>query len=42
MAATHEDVTFNSRDDVAFNGWWFAVSGADRAVVRVHGRGRIA
>jgi len=40
IAATHEDVTFNSRDGIVLKGWWFAVDGADRAVVLVHGRGR--
>lgn len=40
IAATHEDVTFNSRDGIVLKGWWFAVSGADRAAVIVHGRGR--
>ncbi len=40
IAATHEDVTFTSRDDLVLKGWWFEVSGADRAVVVVHGRGR--
>ena len=40
IAATHDDVTFNSRDGVVLKGWWFAVTGADRAVVIVHGRGR--
>jgi uncharacterized protein len=40
IAATHDDVTFKSRDGVELKGWWFAVSGADRAVVLVHGRGR--
>jgi len=40
IAATHEDVTFNSRDGIVLKGWWFEVAGADRAVVLVHGRGR--
>jgi fermentation-respiration switch protein FrsA (DUF1100 family) len=40
IAATHDDVTFKSRDGVELKGWWFAVTGADRAVVLVHGRGR--
>ncbi len=40
IAATHEDVTFTSRDGLVLKGWWFEVSGADRAVVVVHGRGR--
>jgi fermentation-respiration switch protein FrsA (DUF1100 family) len=40
IAPTHEDVTFNSRDGIVLKGWWFAVDGADRAVVLVHGRGR--
>jgi uncharacterized protein len=40
IAATHEDVTFNSRDGIVLKGWWFAVPQADRAVVIVHGRGR--
>jgi fermentation-respiration switch protein FrsA (DUF1100 family) len=40
IAATHEDVTFDSRDGIVLKGWWFAVDGADRAVVLVHGRGR--
>jgi len=40
IAATHEDVTFNSRDGIVLKGWWFEVPGADRAVVLVHGRGR--
>jgi fermentation-respiration switch protein FrsA (DUF1100 family) len=40
IAATHEDVTFNSRDGIVLKGWWFAVAGADRAAVIVHGRGR--
>jgi fermentation-respiration switch protein FrsA (DUF1100 family) len=40
IAATHEDVTFNSRDGIVLKGWWFEVAGADRAVVIVHGRGR--
>jgi fermentation-respiration switch protein FrsA (DUF1100 family) len=40
IAATHEDVTFNSRDGIVLKGWWFEVVGADRAVVIVHGRGR--
>jgi fermentation-respiration switch protein FrsA (DUF1100 family) len=40
IAATHEDVTFKSRDGIALKGWWFQVAGADRAVVLVHGRGR--
>ncbi len=40
IAATHEDVTFASRDGLALKGWWFEVSGADRAAVLVHGRGR--
>lgn len=40
IAATYEDVTFNSRDGIVLKGWWFAVPGADRAAVIVHGRGR--
>ena len=40
IAATHEDVTFNSRDGIVLKGWWFEVARADRAVVIVHGRGR--
>ena len=40
IAATHDDVTFNSRDGVVLKGWWFSASGADRAAVIVHGRGR--
>jgi len=40
IAATHDDVTFNSRDGIVLKGWWFAVPGADRAAVIVHGRGR--
>ena len=40
VAAAHEDVAFESRDGVALKGWWFAVAGADRAAVVVHGRGR--
>jgi fermentation-respiration switch protein FrsA (DUF1100 family) len=40
VAAAHEDVAFESRDGVALKGWWFAVAGADRAAVLVHGRGR--
>ena len=40
IAATHEDVTFNSRDGLVLKGWWFQVDGADRAAVIVHGRGR--
>jgi fermentation-respiration switch protein FrsA (DUF1100 family) len=40
IAATHDDVTFKSRDGVVLKGWWFGVTGADRAVVLVHGRGR--
>src|SRR2546430_1428576 len=40
IAATHEDVTFISRDGTVLNGWWFEVARADRAVVIVHGRGR--
>ena len=40
IAATHDDVSFKSRDGVELKGWWFAVTGADRAVVLVHGRGR--
>jgi uncharacterized protein len=40
IAATHEDVTFNSRDGIVLKGWWFPVRGADRAAVLVHGRGR--
>ena len=40
IAATHEDVTFKSRDGIVLKGWWFAVPRADRAVVIVHGRGR--
>jgi fermentation-respiration switch protein FrsA (DUF1100 family) len=40
IAATHEDLSFNSRDGIALKGWWFSVAGADRAAVLVHGRGR--
>src|SRR5436189_4812662 len=40
IAATHEDVTFKSRDGIVLKGWWFAVPRADRAAVIVHGRGR--
>ena len=40
IAAAHDDVTFNSRDGIVLKGWWFSVSGADRAAVIVHGRGR--
>ena len=40
IAASHEDVTFNSRDGIVLKGWWFAVPRADRAAVIVHGRGR--
>ena len=40
IAATHEDVTFHSRDGIVLKGWWFGVPGADRAAVIVHGRGR--
>jgi fermentation-respiration switch protein FrsA (DUF1100 family) len=40
IAATHDDVTFNSRDGIVLKGWWFEVGGADRAAVLVHGRGR--
>jgi len=40
IAPTHEDVSFASRDGLLLRGWWFAVPGADRAVVVVHGRGR--
>lgn len=40
IAATHEDVTFNSRDGIVLKGWWFGVPGADRGAVIVHGRGR--
>jgi len=40
IAATHEAVTFNSRDGIVLKGWWFQVVDADRAVVMVHGRGR--
>jgi uncharacterized protein len=40
IAPTHEDVTFSSRDGITLKGWWFAVNGADRAAVIVHGRGR--
>jgi fermentation-respiration switch protein FrsA (DUF1100 family) len=40
IASAHEDVTFNSRDGIVLKGWWFAVQGADRAAVIVHGRGR--
>ena len=40
IAATHDDVTFSSRDGIVLKGWWFEVRGADRAVVLVHGRGR--
>jgi fermentation-respiration switch protein FrsA (DUF1100 family) len=40
IAATHEDVTFNSRDGIVLKGWWFTVAGADRAAVIVHGRAR--
>ena len=40
VAGTHEDVSFESRDGTPLKGWWFAVAGADRAAVLVHGRGR--
>lgn len=40
IAASHEDVTFNSRDGIVLKGWWFEVRGADRAAILVHGRGR--
>src|SRR2546430_17227968 len=40
VAPTHEDVSFESRDGTPLKGWWFAVTGADRAAVLVHGRGR--
>src|SRR5439155_590087 len=40
VAGTHEDVSFESRDGTLLKGWWFAVAGADRAAVLVHGRGR--
>jgi uncharacterized protein len=40
VASAHENVAFESRDGVALKGWWFAVTGADRAAVVVHGRGR--
>jgi fermentation-respiration switch protein FrsA (DUF1100 family) len=40
IAASHEDATFKSRDGIVLKGWWFAVPGADRAAVIVHGRGR--
>src|SRR5438445_4849680 len=40
VAPTHEDVSFESRDGTLLRGWWFAVTGADRAAVLVHGRGR--
>src|SRR2546425_7689177 len=40
VAPTHEDVSFGSRDGTPLKGWWFAVTGADRAAVLVHGRGR--
>ncbi|HEV8537033.1 MAG TPA: alpha/beta fold hydrolase [Candidatus Limnocylindria bacterium] len=40
IAATHEDVAFDGRDGTAQKGWWFAVTGADRAAVIVHGRAR--
>jgi fermentation-respiration switch protein FrsA (DUF1100 family) len=40
IAATHDDVTFNSRDGIVLKGWWFAAPQADRAAVIVHGRGR--
>ncbi len=40
IAATHEDVTFKSRDGIVLKGWWFEIARADRAVVIVHGRGR--
>ena len=40
IAATHEDVTFPSRDGIVLKGWWFGIGGADRAAVIVHGRGR--
>jgi fermentation-respiration switch protein FrsA (DUF1100 family) len=40
IAATHEDVTFSSRDGIVLKGWWFPARGADRAAVIVHGRGR--
>jgi dipeptidyl aminopeptidase/acylaminoacyl peptidase len=40
IAASHEDVTFKSRDGIVLKGWWFAVPRADRAALIVHGRGR--
>jgi fermentation-respiration switch protein FrsA (DUF1100 family) len=40
VAAAHDDVSFESRDGTALKGWWFAATGADRAAVVVHGRGR--
>src|SRR5438093_6753461 len=40
IAATHDDVTFNSRDGIVLKGGWFAVPRADGAAVIVHGRGR--
>jgi uncharacterized protein len=40
IAPTHEDVAFRSRDGLVLKGWWFPVSGADRAIVIVHGRAR--
>lgn len=40
IAPTHEDVAFRSRDGLLLKGWWFAVEGADRAIVMVHGRAR--
>ena len=40
VASAHEDVAFESRDGLALKGWWFAVAGADRAAVVVHGRVR--
>jgi fermentation-respiration switch protein FrsA (DUF1100 family) len=40
VAAAHDDISFESRDGTALKGWWFAATGADRAAVVVHGRGR--
>lgn len=39
VAASYEDVSFNSTDGLLLKGWWFPVPSADRAVVIVHGRG---
>ena len=39
VAASYEDVAFNSTDGLLLRGWWFPAPSADRAVVIVHGRG---